>query len=200
MASYCTGRSHHKAKLTDETDPTELLKEIERLNTQIATMQRFVQGAGYTFSPAQTRIHSKCSFGHPALKPCPVCGAGTIMIVEDVTEAGAFLAQCKNCSTRTESAKYIPNAIRDWNNRKLTEMSQVMNTRLTAQTMNTDGARSLVAAIGKQAASDYRESVKAGKPSKVLENFFDGIYIGGKPAVDVMRQQAEQEMKHDEEP
>ena len=172
------------------------LKKLNRDNTRLkdanASLKRFIKAMGFIDSSTTT------SFGHfyyAAMKVCPECG-GIPYIDESQYKLGTYFAECKHCAAHTKSHSKIRDVINAWNADERTELSAMLAQPLTAQSMDIVGARNLVIAIGKRAAGDYKKSVKEGKPDKKIANFLDGIRMDGRPAVEVL---AEEALKEDEE-
>lgn len=184
------------------SDDKKLIRSLEKRNAklinQMDQLARFIQSTGYAVRITEDAAHT--SFSHGSIKVCKYCGAHP-RIVEDIFDRGKWLVQCK-CYMRTNSYALARDAIRAWNVQKLTEASEIMTRPLTKDGINTEGARQLVIALAKNAASDYRASVRAGKPSKTLETFFQGIYSGGRPVIEVLKKEATEdgeEVDEDEE-
>ena len=190
---------HERKKLRPGLRLKHLEHRNQKLKDIIGTMKRLLEATGFVVRARNDAAHS--TFWHPALKECGRCGHYPA-IVEDIYERGKFMIQC-HCAARTQSFKKIKDAITAWNRNDLTPLSVLTSKPLTKETMDTDGARRLVTAIGKLAAADYRASVRKNKPDKFIADFLEGIYSGGRPVIETLEEEAleseREEVEVDEE-
>lgn len=141
-----------------KSEKTELLQaKYDVLQTEYNTLQGKLQTVMELLGAMDFELATSIgktdgtAFRHRRAKAC-WCGAQP-KVEKCLAEPGTWIVRCPECAGRSREAQNPIMAVKAWNNDEVTEETRMLRKPLTANSIDTDGARELLQAI-KQNAVD----------------------------------------------
>lgn len=96
----------------------------------------------------------------PRMKQCPKCGSRKVQLQPSLYEERNWLCKCGSCFARSIDGTGPMDAIRKWNEKMMTEATEVVSKKIDPESVDMAGILSMVESAVRLAMQEYMENTR----------------------------------------
>ena len=135
----------------------------------------------------------------PRMKRCPKCGNRRVQLQQSLYGEKNWLCKCGSCFARSMDGTGPMDAIKKWNEKMMTEATEVVSKKIDPESVDMEGVLSMVESAVRLAMQDYmdnarfrgRENALGREIETFVAEYLSNTKEGARAAIEQMRAKAD---------